>query len=134
MLLLDNTLLSDYLAGRGAAREFLEEYENDRWAVSTIVLYEAYMGAIHGYIGGPPTRIRQAVSASMDVLPVTMTTADEAAVLQEELRERGVPADHPDALIAASAREYGAVFATADEHFHRDAVQEVLPVACYDPA
>lgn len=134
MLLLDNSLLSDYLAGRGAAREFLEGYEAERWAVSTIVLSEAYMGAIHGYIGGSPTQIRQAVSTSMDVLPVTMATADEAASLQGTLRERGVPADHPDALIAASAREHGAVFATADEHFHRDAVQEVLPVATYDPA
>jgi predicted nucleic acid-binding protein len=91
------------------------------------------MGCIHGYIGGSPDTIRQAVTASIDVLAVTARTADEAASLQTELRDRGVPADHPDALIAASAREHGAVFATAERHFWKDDVQSVLDVAEYDP-
>jgi len=134
MLVLDNNLLSDYLDGTDAARQFLLQYDDEVWAVSAIVLYEAYMGAVHGYIDGSPDRIRQAVTTSMDVLAVTDRTADEAATLQEELMSRGVPADHPDALIAASAQEHGGVFATAKKHFWRDEVQSVLAVAEYDPS
>lgn len=133
MLLLDNTLLSDYLDGRDSARVFLEPYVQEPWAVSTIVLYEAYMGSVHGYIDGSPEQIRQAVSASMQILPVTAETAEEAVALQEALRRRGVPADHPDALIAASAREHGAAFATAERLFWRDEVQAVLSVHEYEP-
>jgi predicted nucleic acid-binding protein len=133
MLVLDNNLLSDYLDGRESARAFLGGYDAEAWAVPTIVLYEAYMGCIHGYIGGSPETIREAVTASMEVLAVTGRTADEAAALQEKLLEQGVPADHPDALIAASAREHGATFATAERHFWRDEVRSVLDVAAYEP-
>lgn len=133
MLALDNNLLSDYLAGEDAAREFLLQYEREAWAVPSIVLYEAYMGCIHGYIDGSPETVEQAVTSSMEVLDVTEQTASEAATLQVELQNRGVPADHPDALIAASAREHGATFATAEKHFWNDDVQSVLSVAEYDP-
>jgi hypothetical protein len=133
MLVFDNNLLSDYLDGKDTARVFLERYEREEWAVSAIVLYEAYMGCVHGYIDGSPDTIHQAVTMSMDILDVTEQTADEAASLQEDLMDRGVPADHPDALIAASAREHGGTFATAEKHFWKDEVQTVLSVAEYDP-
>lgn len=133
MLVLDNNLLSDYLDGTDDARRFLQRYEQEAWAVPAIALYEAYMGAVHGYIDGSPDAIRRAVTSSMDVLDVTDRTADEAASLQRELMRRGVPADHPDALIAAVAREHGATFATAEKHFWDDEVRSVLSVAKYDP-
>lgn len=133
MLVIDNTLLSDYLDGKETAREFLSQYETDIWAVSSIVLYEAYMGCVHGYIDGSVIQIREAITTSMEILEVTAQTADEAASLQQDLLDRGVPADHPDALIAASAREFGSQFATAERHFWRDDVQEVLNVVEYHP-
>ena len=133
MLVFDNNLLSDYLDGTETARRFLTQYEQEAWAVPSIVLYEAYMGCVHGYIDGSPAELRQAVTTSMDVLDVTEQTADEAVSLQEALLNRGVPADHPDALIAASAREHGGTFATAEKLFWKDAVQSVLAVAKYDP-
>lgn len=133
MLCLDNNLLSDYLDGRSEARRFLEEYEDEPWVVSNVVVYEAFMGSLHGYIGGDVPTIRQAITSSMDVLEVTEQTAVEAADLQEQLLDRGVPADHPDALIAANAREHGATFATAEKHFWKSEVQDVLDVAEYDP-
>jgi predicted nucleic acid-binding protein len=133
VLCLDNNLLSDYLDGRSDARRFLEEYEDEPWVVSNVVVYEAFMGSLHGYIGGDVPTIRQAITSSMDVLEVTEQTAVEAADLQEQLLDRGVPADHPDALIAANAREHGATFATAEKHFWESEVQDVLDVAEYDP-
>jgi predicted nucleic acid-binding protein len=133
MLVFDNNLLSDYLDGRDAARRFLQQYEREVWGVPALVLYEAYLGSVHGYIGGSPETIGQAVTASMEVLDATERTASEAASLQEDLLDRGVPADHPDALIAASARGHGGVFATAEKHFWQDDLQAVLAVAEYDP-
>lgn len=133
MLVFDNNLLSDYLDGTDTARQFLHQYEQTAWAVPSIVLYEAYMGCVHGYIEKSPQELRQAVLTSMDVLDVTEQTANEAVSVQEELMSRGVPADHPDALIAASAREHGGTFATAEKHFWKDEIQSVLSVAEYDP-
>ncbi|WP_132059319.1 PIN domain-containing protein [Halorussus amylolyticus] len=133
MLCLDNNLLGDYLDGSSDARRFLQDHETEPWAVSNIVLYEALMGSIHGYIGGDVATIRQAITSSMDVLDVTERTTVAAAELQEELLARGVPAGHPDALIAASAKEHGATFATAEKHFWNPEVREVLDVAEYDP-
>jgi len=101
--------------------------------VSGIVLYEAYMGSIHGYIDGDVETIREAITTTMDVLTVTETTAGVAADLQDQLLERGAPADHPDALIAASAAEHGVTFATAEKHFWTPEVREVLDIARYDP-
>ena len=133
MLLLDNTILSDYLAGVDTARQFLEQYEQEVWAVSSIVLYEAYMGCVHGYIDATPAMVRQAVNTSMTVIDVTQQTAAEAETLQQELLELGAPADSPDVLIAAAAREHGGTFATADKHFWKPEIEEVLSVAQYDP-
>lgn len=133
MLILDNNLLRDYLDGKQTAKTFLQGFEDEPWAVSGIVLYEAYMGSVHGYIDGDVGTIRDAITTSMDVLPVTDRTALAAAELQEQLLERGVPADHPDTLIAASSREHGGRFATAEKHFWEESVREVLDVARYDP-
>ncbi len=133
MLVLDNNLLSDYLDGKTCAKEFLRDREAEPWAVSGIVLYEAYMGSVHGYIDGDVGTIREAVTSSMDVLSVTGQTASVAADLQDQLLERGVPADHPDTLIAASAVEHGGTFATAEKHFWHPDVREVLDIAAYDP-
>lgn len=133
MLCLDNNLLSDYLDGSDDARRFLSDHEDEPWAVSSIVLYEALVGVVHGYVGGDVPTVREAITSSMDVLETTERTAGEAADLQRELLDRGVPADHPDVLVAANAREHGATFATAEKHFWRDEVREVLDVAVYDP-
>lgn len=133
MLVFDETLLGDYLDGTPAAERFLRDREDDIWAVPSVALSHTSMAALHGNVGGDPARIRRAVTTSMRVLDVTVRTAEEAARLQADLLERGVPADHPDALIAASAREHGATFATADRHFWLDDVEEVLSVARYDP-
>ena len=133
MLVLDNTILSDYLAGVDTARQFLQQYEQEVWAVSSIALYEAYIGCAHGYIEATPEMVKQAITASMTLVDVTPQTAAEAEVMQRELLELGIPADSPDILIAAAAREHGGTFATADKHFWKPEMESVLSVAKYDP-
>nr|WP_303650293.1 PIN domain-containing protein [Halalkalicoccus sp. NIPERK01] len=129
---MDNTVLSDYLDGKEEARRFLRRYEDRRWTVSTVVVYEAFMGSLYGYIGGDVPTIESAITASMDVLPVTIETAREAGELQRELLDLGVPTHLPDGLIAANAREHGAAFVTGDEHFWKEGVREVLDVIEYE--
>lgn len=131
-LCLDNTVLSDYLDGKDEARQFLQRYEDRRWTVSTVVVYEAFMGSLYGHIGGDVPTLEAAITASMDVLPVTIATACEAGELQHQLLERGVPTHQPDGLIAANAREHGAAFVTADAHFWKKEVREVLDVIEYE--
>jgi tRNA(fMet)-specific endonuclease VapC len=133
VLVLDNNVLSDYLNGTDAAEGFLTVHEDDEWAVSSIVLYEALMGATYGHIGADPATVRQAVTGSMRVLGVTERTAVEARQLQDDLLEEGSPVDQFDALIAASAVEHGGTFATAEKTFGSDTVRSVLDVAVYDP-
>ena len=133
MLVLDNTILSDYLAGVDTARQFLQQYEQEVWAVSSIALYEAYIGCAHGYIEATPEIVKQAITASMTLVDVTPQTAAEAEAMQRELLELGIPADSPDILIAAAAREHGGTFATADKHFWKPEMESVLSVAKYDP-
>lgn len=133
MLVLDNNLLSDYLNGTAEARAFLAEREGEEWAVSSIVLYEALMGAVYGHIGASPEVVRAGVGASMEVLATTERTAVEGQTLQGELLDRGAPVAQLDALIAASAREHGGTFATAEKQFWTDEVRSVLDVAPYDP-
>lgn len=134
MLVLDNNVLSDYLNGTAAAEEFLTAHETDEWAVPSIVLYEALMGATYGYISAEPATVRQAVTGSMRVLDATERTAVEARRLQADLLDEGSPVDQLDALIAASAIEHGGTFATAEKTFASDAVRSVLDVAVYEPA
>ncbi|GAB3690524.1 hypothetical protein GCM10028857_26980 [Salinarchaeum chitinilyticum] len=131
MLFLDNSLLSDYLTGREAARSFLDDRTDEPWATSSIVTFEAYAGTLHAQHEIPFESIESAISPMVDVLDVTGATAMEAARLQSNLVDRGVPAEHPDVLIAANASENGATFATADRFFWQDEVQDVLSVAEY---
>jgi predicted nucleic acid-binding protein len=133
MLVLDNNLLSDYLNGVPAAAQFLVEYEQERWAVSSIVLYEAFIGSLYDHIDVTPEETQRAVTTSMEILEVTGRTASEGMGLQRQLLERGEPVNQLDALIAGSAVEHGATFATAEKQFWNDAVQSVLSVAEYDP-
>lgn len=133
VLVLDNNVLSDYLNGADAAKVFLTAHEDDEWAVSSIVLYEALMGTTYGYIDAEPATVRQAVTGSMRVLDATERTAVEARQLQDDLLDDGSPVDQLDALIAASAIEHGGTFATAEKAFKSDAVRSVLDVAVYEP-
>ncbi|OIB58190.1 PIN domain-containing protein [Natrialba sp. SSL1] len=133
LLVLDNNLLSDYLNGADEARAFLEEFEQDRWGVPSIVLFEALMGSLYGHIDAAPDEIIQGVSSSMEILETGKETTIEAHDLQAKLHARGAPVDQLDALIAASALEHGGKFATAEKQFWTDDVQDVLHVEAYDP-
>jgi len=133
LLVIDTTLLSDYLNGTDEARAFLAEFERDRWGVPSIVLFEALMGSLYGHIDATSDEIVQGVGSSMEILETGTETAIEARELQANLLDRGAPVDQLDALIAAAALEHGGTFATAEKQFWTDDVQEFLQIERYDP-
>ena len=54
---------------------------------------------------------------SVDVIPVTLTTADRFSRIGAALRKKGTPIPTNDTWIAAQAMEAGAVFLSSDCHF-----------------
>jgi predicted nucleic acid-binding protein len=133
MLIVDNNLLSDYLVGVEDAGAFLADREGHEWAVPAYVVYEAYLGVFHGG-SDRLDAVRHGIRSDFEVLPVTERTAYLALRIQDELQNRGVTLDRADALIAASSREHGGTFATAEKQFFRDDVRDVLDVTPYRPS
>lgn len=131
MLVFDNNLLADYLDGKASAKRFLEQHETDDWAVPSVALYEAYMGTFvvdgRGSVDDVYTATRQ-----FEILPVTDGTAREAAELQQRLQSSGVRLSALDALIATTALEQDARFATNDSTFWKEEVCTEVDVVRYE--
>lgn len=131
-LCLDTNLLGDYLDGADAARAFLEEYEAQPWAVPSLVLFEAYMGAIYGRPRGSIEDVR-AATREFEVFDIGDDTAFRAARLQSALKESGVELEFIAAILVAAADEHGATFATNDAALLDPAVRERVRVVEYAP-
>lgn len=130
MLCFDTNLLGDYLDGRERAREFLANYERERWAIPSMGLFEAYMGAIYGRPRGSVEDVFEA-TRSFEILPVDDDVALRAARLQRDLKAEGVELGFVDATLAASADCAGASFATADETLWKKPVATRIDVVEY---
>jgi predicted nucleic acid-binding protein len=81
MIVLGSNLLSDYLDGKEPARQFLQRHEQETWVISAIVLYEAQMGCVCGYLDADPGTVRQAIPAAVEILKVSEQTTEEATTL-----------------------------------------------------
>lgn len=58
-------------------------------------------------------------SAFVELVPVTMETADRFGILAAELRRKGTPLPTNDVWIAAHVLESGSTLITSDSHFGR---------------
>jgi len=130
MLCFDTNLLGDYLDGVDAARTFLEEYETEPWAVPSLVLFEAYMGAIYGRPRGAVDDV-YAATREFEVLAIGDDTVLRAARIQDELKSAGVELEFVDAILVAAADEHGASFATNDGGILDPAVKERVDIVEY---
>jgi predicted nucleic acid-binding protein len=114
---LDTNALIDYLEGEEDIGAFLTSHQEPFFA-STVSLYEVFVGA---------ARLRE-VDGVEDVhddldwvqpLPLTVTGAGEAALIDAELQDAGTPIGAMDTLIAGIVREAGATLVTADGDFEQ---------------
>ena len=119
-LLLDTCVLIDHLRGYETAHAWLTEQatkQDVRFAYSVITLTELLSGLSASNVGGQQRDAILALLSMMDLVPVSVSIAVQAA---EYVRRWGKSSGvaTPDALIAATAKETGAVLITRDAgHF-----------------
>lgn len=131
MLCFDTNLLADYLDGVDAAATFLEAHDDELWAVPSLALFEAYMGALYGRPRGNIDDVFEA-TRGLEVLDVTDETVLRAARLQRDLKDDGLELGFVDAILVATADEAGAAFATNDGTVRHDAVKEKVDIVDYE--
>ena len=131
MLCFDTNLLADYLDGVDAAADFLTEYDDELWAVPSLALFEAYMGALYGRPRGTVDDVFEA-TRGFEVLPVTDESVLRAARLQESLKADGVELGFVDAALVSTADVAGASFTTTDATIRLDAVKSHVDIVDYD--
>lgn len=131
MICFDNSLLADYLDGKESAREFLSQYENELWAIPGVALFECYMGAIYGSPRGSIEDVHEA-TREFEILPVTDDVAHGAATLQRDIKQEGIELGFVDALLAATAVDADARFATSDGTILDETVAAHVDVLKYE--
>lgn len=119
-LCLDNSFVSDYLAGEDYTKAFLGNLDPDAddVLVPTIVRFETYVLAFQQ--GGSRTvaAVKRALSGFRTV-DLDDDAAEEAAEIRGTLLDRGEPLGAPDVLIAGVARSRNAGVVSDDRGFER---------------
>jgi len=118
MIAFDTTFLLDYLDAVPATEDFLQRHESKPFFTPSLSLFEVYRGAARA--GGSETV--DSLTGKLDwiePLPLTHTTAREAAVIEAELLDDGEQINLKDILIAGVCRHHGARLVTRDTDFDR---------------
>jgi predicted nucleic acid-binding protein len=118
MIAFDTTFLIDYLDAEPATEVFLQSHESKPFFTPSLSLFEVYRGAAR--TGGSETV--DSLTTKLDwiePLPLTHTTAREAAVIEAELLDDGEQVNLKDILIAGVCRHHGARLVTRDADFDR---------------
>ncbi len=124
-ILLDTNAYSELLRGNTRVADVVRKAEQIFF--SAVVAGELFFG----FRGGTHfDRNRELLDSFLDnpyvdLVPVTLTTADRFSRVAVRLRECGTPIPSNDSWIAAHAFETGADLVTLDQHFERI---EGLPV------
>jgi tRNA(fMet)-specific endonuclease VapC len=116
-LLLDTNAYSALMRGSTAVAAHARRAE--RIYVSAVVAGELLYGFRHGERYAENRAQLEAFLASrfVELLPVTLTTADRFGLICAGLRRKGAPIPSNDIWIAAHALETGADLLSFDDHF-----------------
>jgi tRNA(fMet)-specific endonuclease VapC len=119
-LALDNSVVSDLVAGMDYPEEFLNTFPRDTNVVlPSVVWFEAMVPAF-GSGDGRTVQETQTVLGNLPLLDFTREAANETAEIRAGLLDRGEPVGAPDVLIAGTARANGAAVVTNNaEDFNR---------------
>ncbi len=118
MSYLDSSFLIDYTDGdEEATLDYLNDHPNDRFFVSTLSLYELYLGAVLSGGGDEEMDdIRRGIHWA-DIDPFEEDDAMEAARIRGELSDAGEQINLADVLIAGAARRIDETVVTRDADF-----------------
>ena len=119
MIHFDTSFLANYLQGKQYTVEFLEENEDEPYYTTSVVRFELFNGALKH---PSPEKTVEGVRMGIEwvsVEPLDDGMAEEAARIQDALRDRGSVLSSFDVLIAGAARAVGATLVTGDDDFER---------------
>lgn len=133
MICLDNDVFSRYASEQyyPTVDRYLSDHARETWILPSIVLFE-YLKRYDSHNTIQTHRLN--AEGSVDaVADLDADVAMEAANLRARLATANTGLALADLLIAATAREYGATLATANERdFDKQAIHELLDVDIVD--
>lgn len=133
MICLDNSVLRKFADPEPdpTVVTYLENHASDTWIVPAVIAYEFYSAeASRQEVQRLQGDLQEAVD---EIRPFTDDVAVEAAVLEGSLRRQDRSLATADLLSAATAREAGATFATADRRdFDKKPLHELLDIDVID--
>lgn len=116
MKLLDSSFCADFLRGREAAKRYRLDHQNESFVLSAVGSYELYHGAVRE--GRDPAQVDRQLPW-VEQLEYSQTHALEGAKIRQELERKGQRIQHPDMMLAGTARSLGIPVVTADNGFDR---------------
>lgn len=119
--MLDTDILSEFLRGNPKVLKSVENYFDEYSAIniSVITYYEVQNGLLYKDVKKQLAKFEEFVSLN-NVIPLTVSTAKNAAEIQAYLRKKGTIIDHTDTLIAGIAMTNNLQLITNNtEHFKR---------------
>ncbi len=125
-MIFDTSTILQVLKDEGFVSK-LEETGIEEISVTSITAYELLRGAAYLARRGSERELRAIVRmlSELLVIPFTYEDARIASLLWSKLRERGVPVNDADILIASIALRLGEVLVSLDEDFQK--IKEVEP-------
>jgi tRNA(fMet)-specific endonuclease VapC len=116
-VVIDTSIFIDYLRAKNKEKTKLQTLPNDTFvSVSSITLYELYMGATNPQKWIDVTTLTD----SLQVLPFNKEVAEKAAIIYQDLRRSNNIIEFRDIFIAATAIVYTLpVWSTNKKHFNR---------------
>jgi len=116
-VLLDTNAYTALMSDRGDVAERVRRAEGV--LLSPIVLGELFFGFRNGsrYEGNRARLDAFLANRFVEVLPVTLATAERFGLVAAQLRRRGMPIPSNDIWLAAHTMESGAELLSFDEHF-----------------
>lgn len=116
MKVLDSSFCADFLRGRESAKAYRLENTDESLILTSIGYYELYHGAVKE--GRDPVLVDDALPW-VERLDYDRSHALEAARIRRELEGTGQRIQHPDMMIAGTARSLDVPVVSADRGFER---------------
>lgn len=114
MKVLDSSYLADFLRGHEHAKQYRVDHENDSLVLPAVGFYELYHGAVK--VGRDPREVDRDLPW-VERIDYTPDHGLEAARIRDELERDGRRLQHPDMMIAGTARTLDVPVVTTDHGF-----------------